>query len=167
MEQQQLIKLIEERVAVITDGARALHAHAEDLAFRSQSVSHAVKNGNPVRDRMFGDDLLIFHKGLNVFCATVLELPNLLSRLDGEARSEADAVRSMQSLFRAVSGLQKEMRGVQASASLAHQHLRNTPFKVESTYIGLELEKMTQKTDLLPQACNKILNTVSAPFPDS
>lgn len=152
-----MIKLLEERVVLATDHARARQAAAEDLAFRAQRVGSAIKNGSPVRDRMFGDDLQLFRKGLVVFAPELLELPNVVSRLDREARPDAEALRAMQGLLRAVNILQKEMRGLQAGAFLAHQHIRNTTYKVESIYIGLELERMTQKTDLLPQACGIII----------
>ena len=50
MEQQQLIKLIEETSAQLTDRAQTFQLRAEDFAFRSQHVSNALKNGFPVRD---------------------------------------------------------------------------------------------------------------------
>ncbi|MBI3554568.1 MAG: hypothetical protein HY077_18905 [Elusimicrobia bacterium] len=163
MEQQHLVKLLEERVSVVTDGARALHARAEDFAFRAQHVANALKNGFPVRDRAFGDDLQVFNKHVKTFGGEALDLPNLLARLERAAHYEEETVRSAQSLFRAVSTLTKEMRNLQAAMGVAHQYIRNTTFKVESTYICLELEKITQKTDLLPQSCNKILLAIATP----
>ncbi|MBI5629361.1 MAG: hypothetical protein HY921_00575 [Elusimicrobia bacterium] len=163
MSQQHLIKLVQEKASAIADRARASQSRADDILFRSQQVANALKNGFPLRDRGFGDDLQVFRKILKTLAADVVEIPNFMARLERTARYEEDAIKAAQALFRDISVLQREIRGLQEKALMAHQNIRNSPFFTDSIYLMLEIEKMIEKTDLLPAYANKILIAISSP----
>lgn len=169
MELNSTVLLVEDRIHKVSDHLKFLQVKMEDYVFRAQRLVTAIKAGIPIKDKGFGEDMLILRKELITFGADVIDLPNMIGRLEMDARYEADELKRFQQVnmvqvvHRETMGLQKEMQNLSGTAGLLHQHARQTPFVQESMYIGIEIEKMVERTDRLPMRVHKAVLALSNP----
>lgn len=165
MELMSALKQAEGRISMAGDKASQLGGKLDDLLFRAQKISSALKNKTPNNDTMFGYDLAHFRREVRSYAQEVVSLPAILGSIERDCAPIPGAEKFAQSLMRLAGRLHKALASLHSQALMAHQHIREADHKIEAWYLCQEAEELAQKAQSLPTIAQKIV-ILTAP-PDS
>ncbi|MDE1977098.1 MAG: hypothetical protein KGI84_07565 [Elusimicrobia bacterium] len=163
MEQESSLKRVESVLSLTVDRAAALHGKLEEILFRAQRLSNAMKNGLKNSDYMFGYDLQHFRSEVRAFGLELASIPNMIGRLEHGAVYEEAAVGRARAVMRLTERLSRSLHGFQDMALLAQSHIREAEHKIEAWHMVQDVDQMVQKARPLPMIANKVLIRISTP----
>lgn len=163
MELRSALKMAESSLTLNADRISALGGKLEDLLFRAQRISNAMKNKMAVQDTMFGADLQKFRAEIRNFSHEVAALPGMVGTIERTAYFDEEAAKAAASLQRICERIAKQIKSLADQAYLAHSHIREANHKVEAWYLAQECEQMADKGKTLPTVCNKLVQKVNDP----
>jgi hypothetical protein len=163
MDLMSALKQTEGKVSMVADKVSQLGGKLEDLLFRAQKISAAIKNKSTNNDTMFGYDLAHFRREIRAFSQEIVGLPAVLGSIERDCSPIPGADKFAQSLMRLAGRLHKSVSALHSQALMAHQHIREAEHKIEAWYICQEIEEMTQKSQALPTIAQKIVILTAIP----
>ena len=155
------LKQIEGALSLACDKAQILKIKLEDLVFRAQRISSAMKTLTTHHDPMYGHDLQRYRREILSFREDLSTLSSQLNSLSEKAVPEEKSLQFAQSVLRRAMLLGQSLRSLYDSALLAHQHIRAADLKVEAWYLAQEIEGMQSLSHGLPAMANKIVISTS------
>ncbi|MHB2027004.1 MAG: hypothetical protein ACYCPQ_10300 [Elusimicrobiota bacterium] len=167
MEQDSALKQAESALSISADRASVLQSKLEEILFRAQRLSNAVKNGLKTPDYMFGYDLQHFRRDVRAFGIELAGLANIIGGIERAAVYSEQAIGRARAVMRLTERLNRAMHTFQEMTLLAQSHIREADHKIEAWHLAQEVDQMVQKTQPLPMTANKALIKISTPEPDS
>ncbi len=163
METLSALKQAESTLSLVGDKINNLSAKIEDVVFRAQRLASAKKNNLKSPDTMFGYDLQNLRRDVRTFTNEIGSLPNVIGGIERAAEYNEDAIRYAQSVMRLCERVSKQAKSLADQAQIAHNHIRESDFKIEAWYLAQETEQLAQRAQTLPTSANKIVLRVSSP----
>lgn len=151
------LKQVDGQLSLMADRVTVVSAKLEDLLYRAQRISAAIKNGTISTDTMYGYDLQNFRQSLRKFAMDLGTLPPMLGSMERQATYNLDAVKYAQSVMRNTSRMAQALKALHDMSLLAHQHIRAADHKIEAWNISKEIEEMALQMQGLPMSANRIL----------
>jgi len=163
MDQENALKHVESVLSLTADRAAVLQSKLEEIFFRAQRLSNAMKNGTKNSDYMFGYDLQHFRNEVRAFGIELSAIPNMIGSLDRGAAYEEAAVTRARAVMHLTERLSRGLHAFQDMALLAQAHIREAEHKIEAWHMVQDVEQMVQKARPLPMMVNKVLIKISTP----
>ncbi|MBI5622652.1 MAG: hypothetical protein HY924_02610 [Elusimicrobia bacterium] len=166
MEQDRLLKLTEERFMEFSDKVQSMVSHAEDLLFRAQRWSNAIKNHTGHKDTLFADDTQLLRRHVRSFIQDASALPGLIEWLDRECHYDADsrALDKARSLLKVTSQFEKDLAGLNEQLRHLHHFTPETDLKVEVWYMVQDVEVLHDKCKGYPFfVSSRVMSRISTP----
>jgi hypothetical protein len=160
------LKQVDGQLSLMIDRVSVVSAKLEDLLYRAQRISAAIKNGVVSTDIMYGYDLQNFRQSLRTFAMDLATLPPILGSLERQASYNLEAVKFAQSVMRNTSRMAQALKALHEMALLAHQHIRTADHKMHAWHISKEIEEMALQMQGLPMSANRVLIASSTPKAD-
>ena len=164
MELGQLFKITEERFQEFVDRVGLLQTRMEDLLFRAQRVSNAIRNNQKMRDGLFADDLQTARRAIRSFLQDASAIPGLLDWLDRETSYSPLLLIRARSLLSLATRFQKETSNLTETARMLHNSIIKPEDKIDAWYVTQELETGAQKFQGFPfLISSRIVSKLSTP----
>ncbi|MCX5795894.1 MAG: hypothetical protein NTY77_10400 [Elusimicrobia bacterium] len=159
MGQLLALQQAEIRLSAVSVRVVVLSRMLEDLLFRAQRMSRALKDdaGADAADSTFGRDLQALRGDVHVFGRDSAGLSAALAGIEPPAgRGEPSSAR-VQAVRRLTHRLHRSLAALLDQAVLAHRHLLEAEHKVEAWGLVEELGAVSQQAQVLAGIANRLL----------
>ena len=135
-----VLRQADSRLKAAESSLSVISAKLEDLCFRAQRISRALKAREAVKDTTFGAELVDLRKLVRAFIAEAETLPSSLSAAQRGVAKEQGAAECAASVSGSARRLPQSVSHLHELALLVHRHSPEGEARVAAWYMAQELE---------------------------
>lgn len=167
MEQQQMMRHMEDQLKRATDQVNALSASLDDLNLRAQKIHSAAKMGQKARDITFGEDIGTQRKRVRTFCQEIAGLPGMADSLDRSASYAPALMNVARSLMSSAINSAQAISNYTDAIRMLHQHITDSDLKIQVWYMVSDLDNINTKIHSIPSTISsKVITKLTTPPAD-